>query len=57
MPMRDAEAAQDEIAACEGQGRYDGQGFAGRFAYTRLWRREGDRWRVAAAHCSAIAAA
>ncbi len=33
-------------------GSYGGEGFAGRFAYTRVWARAGDSWRVAAAHCS-----
>lgn len=37
-------------------GRYAEQGFGGRFAYTRLWHRGADgQWRVAAAHCSAVA--
>lgn len=35
-------------------GHFDGQGFEGAFAYTRVWHLEGGRWRVIAAHCSAI---
>lgn len=35
-------------------GSFDGQSFSGRFAYTRVWEREGEIWRVAAVHCSAV---
>lgn len=36
-------------------GRFDAQPFAGTFAYTRVWHRgEDGRWRVEAAHCSAV---
>lgn len=35
-------------------GSFDGQSFLARFAYTRVWKREGEIWRVAAAHCSAV---
>lgn len=34
-------------------GSFDGHGFSGRFAYTRVWERSDGNWRVAAAHCSA----
>ena len=37
------------------QGGYDGQGFGGAFAYTRVWTRTDQGWRIAAAHCSAVA--
>jgi len=38
-------------------GSYGDQPFAGRFAYTRLWHRApGERWRIEAAHCSAVEA-
>lgn len=36
-------------------GSYAGQGFSGAFAYTRVWLRRGGKWRIAAAHCSAVA--
>lgn len=35
-------------------GTYGGDAFDGVFAYTRLWHRNGDRWQVAAAHCSSV---
>jgi ketosteroid isomerase-like protein len=35
-------------------GSFDGQGFSGSFAYTRVWESVDGRWRVAAAHCSAV---
>jgi ketosteroid isomerase-like protein len=35
-------------------GSFDGQSFSGRFAYTRVWERPDGKWRVAAAHCSAV---
>jgi ketosteroid isomerase-like protein len=35
-------------------GSFDGQPFAGIFAYTRIWAQTGDRWRVEAGHCSAL---
>ncbi|MCA8229669.1 nuclear transport factor 2 family protein [Burkholderia vietnamiensis] len=38
-------------------GDFDGAAFSGRFAYTRLWRQAGDRWRVAAGHASQISPA
>ena len=37
------------------EGRYADAPFAGTFAYTRLWCQEDGRWRVKAAHCSAVA--
>ncbi|MDB5703716.1 MAG: hypothetical protein JWN66_832 [Sphingomonas bacterium] len=37
------------------QGQYGGQAFGGAFAYTRIWVRAGQGWRIAAAHCSEIA--
>jgi ketosteroid isomerase-like protein len=40
--------------AAEVSGSFDGRGFSGQFAYTRMWKRLDGRWRVAAAHCSAI---
>ncbi|MBZ9649790.1 nuclear transport factor 2 family protein [Sphingobium sp. 3R8] len=36
-------------------GRYADQDFGGTFAYTRIWHRTEARWRIEAAHCSAIA--
>lgn len=38
----------------EVSGSFDGQGFSGKFAYTRVWERIDGTWRVAAAHCSAV---
>ncbi|HDR8961730.1 nuclear transport factor 2 family protein [Burkholderia vietnamiensis] len=38
-------------------GDFDGTPFSGRFAYTRLWRQAGDRWRVAAGHASQVSQA
>jgi ketosteroid isomerase-like protein len=38
----------------EVSGSFDGQLFSGKFAYTRVWERLDGRWRIAAAHCSAI---
>ncbi|WP_175721700.1 nuclear transport factor 2 family protein [Burkholderia anthina] len=35
-------------------GRFDDTAFSGTFAYTRLWRRLGSRWRVVAGHASQI---
>ncbi|CAB3772323.1 cytochrome P450 [Burkholderia sp. MSh2] len=35
-------------------GRFDSVGIAGTFAYTRLWRPSGARWRVVAGHASGI---
>ncbi len=35
-------------------GTYGGQAFGGIFAYTRFWHRNGERWQVAAAHCSSV---
>lgn len=37
-------------------GFYDGTAFFGRFAYSRVWHRQGERWRVVLAHCSALPA-
>lgn len=34
-------------------GSFGGTAFGGAFAYTRLWHRGPDGWRVEAAHCSA----
>lgn len=36
------------------EGAYGGGGFAGDFAYTRVWRRGAAGWRVEAAHCCAV---
>ncbi|BBK33908.1 uncharacterized protein DUF4440 [Stella humosa] len=36
-------------------GSWDDTPFGGGFRYSRLWCRDGGLWRVAAAHCSAIA--
>lgn len=36
-------------------GQFDSMTFDGTFAYTRLWRRSGNSWRVVAGHASAIA--
>lgn len=36
-------------------GTYDGQPFAGAFAYSRMWYRQGGKWRIEAAHCSSVA--
>ncbi|MCK9549755.1 nuclear transport factor 2 family protein [Aquamicrobium sp.] len=47
----------DLIVVCvdtELAGSFDGQPFEGIFAYTRLWHRKGQRWEVAAAHCSPV---
>ncbi|WP_428840801.1 hypothetical protein [Burkholderia vietnamiensis] len=38
-------------------GDFDGTAFSGGFAYTRLWRQAGDRWRVAAGHASQVSQA
>ncbi|WP_175923042.1 nuclear transport factor 2 family protein [Burkholderia latens] len=35
-------------------GQFDGNAFNGTFAYTRLWRRSGNSWRVVAGHASQI---
>lgn len=37
-------------------GVYDGQEFAGTFAYTRMRHRKNGRWQVEAAHCSRASA-
>lgn len=37
-------------------GRYADQPFEGTFRYTRVWALQGDRWRIAAAHASVVAA-
>jgi ketosteroid isomerase-like protein len=36
-------------------GTYDGQPFGGAFAYSRMWHRHRDKWRIEAAHCSSVA--
>ncbi len=36
-------------------GSFAGTPFAGAFSYTRVWRRQSNRWQVVSAHCSAIA--
>lgn len=36
-------------------GTYDGQPFAGAFAYSRIWYRLSGKWRIEAAHCSSVA--
>lgn len=36
-------------------GSFDGHSFSGVFAYTRVWERGDGCWKVAAAHCSAVA--
>ena len=43
------------VTRCHLAGHYDGVAFAGDFRFTRLWRRSGDAWKIAAGHCSAIA--
>lgn len=43
------------MTRCHLAGQYDGVAFAGDFRFTRLWRRYGEAWRIAAGHCSAIA--
>jgi ketosteroid isomerase-like protein len=50
-PMRDVAIVVVKVALA---GEYAGQPFAGSFAYTRLWRRDGEIWHVAAGHCSSI---
>jgi ketosteroid isomerase-like protein len=35
-------------------GSFDRQSFSGSFAYTRVWENTDGRWKVAAAHCSAL---
>ena len=35
-------------------GRYAGHAFGGAFAYSRVWHRTPDGWRVEAGHCSAV---
>jgi ketosteroid isomerase-like protein len=37
-------------------GTFEGAAFAGPFRYTRVWRAQGDGWRVVAGHVSAISA-
>lgn len=47
----------DTVIACVTlalTGRFDGTPFAGTFAYTRVWRRHGERWLVEAAHASTV---
>lgn len=36
-------------------GLFDGHVFMARLAYTRVWERVNEKWRVAAVHCSALA--
>jgi ketosteroid isomerase-like protein len=38
----------------EMSGIFEGQSFAGPSRYTRVWRRDGDSWRIVAGHVSAI---
>jgi ketosteroid isomerase-like protein len=35
-------------------GLFDGHGFSGLFAYTRVWERVDGYWKIVAAHCSAV---
>jgi len=35
-------------------GSFDGQPFSGFFAYTRIWHREDERWKIIAGHCSPV---
>lgn len=37
-------------------GRYANDPFEGTFRYTRVWALQGERWRIVAAHASAVAA-
>ncbi|MDQ6689332.1 MAG: nuclear transport factor 2 family protein [Gemmatimonadota bacterium] len=40
----------------EMSGTFEGQAFSGPFRYTRVWRAQGDSWRVVAGHVSAVLA-
>ena len=43
------------VLRAELAGTWEGTRFAGAWRYSRLWRRAGVGWQVAAAHCSQIA--
>lgn len=38
------------------EGTYDGAPFNGRFRYTRVWCKRGDRWRMVSGHMSVVEA-
>jgi hypothetical protein len=38
----------------EMSGTFEGAPFAGPFRYTRVWRAQGDSWRIVAGHVSAV---
>jgi ketosteroid isomerase-like protein len=38
----------------EMSGTFEGSAFAGPFRYTRVWRAQGDGWRIVAGHVSAV---
>ncbi|HMG69984.1 MAG TPA: nuclear transport factor 2 family protein [Gemmatimonadaceae bacterium] len=40
----------------EMSGTFEGAAFAGPFRYTRVWRAQGDGWRIVAGHVSAVLA-
>jgi ketosteroid isomerase-like protein len=40
----------------EMSGTFEGEDFAGPFRYTRVWRAQGDGWRIVAGHVSAVLA-
>jgi ketosteroid isomerase-like protein len=40
----------------EMSGTFEGETFAGPFRYTRVWRSQGDGWRIVAGHVSAVLA-
>lgn len=42
------------IVRMEMSGTFEGQAFAGPFRYTRVWRADGDGWRIVAGHVSAV---
>lgn len=44
------------IVRMEMAGTFEGASFAGPFRYTRVWRAQGDGWRIVAGHVSAISA-
>lgn len=44
------------IVRMEMSGTFEGQPFAGPFRYTRIWRADGDGWRIVAGHVSSVVA-
>ena len=44
------------IVRMQMSGTFEGQAFAGPFRYTRVWRADGDAWRIVAGHVSAVLA-